>query len=82
MQARSQYETAAATIPQIESQIAQTENALSTLLARNPGPIDRGKSISDLVLPAIGRTPPKAGFGGPALIFRAASWRAAATLYP
>ncbi len=52
-QARSQYETAAATIPQIESQIAQTENALSTLLARNPGPIDRGKSISDLALPAI-----------------------------
>ena len=52
-QARSQYETAAATIPQIESQIAQTENALSTLLSRNPGPIDRGKSISDLVLPAI-----------------------------
>jgi outer membrane protein, multidrug efflux system len=52
-QARSQYETAAATIPQIESQIAQTENALSILLARNPGPIDRGKSIADLVPPPI-----------------------------
>jgi multidrug efflux system outer membrane protein len=52
-QARSQYETAAATIPQVESQIAQTENALCTLLARNPGPIDRGKSIHDLVPPAI-----------------------------
>jgi outer membrane protein, multidrug efflux system len=52
-QARSQYETAAATIPQIESQIAQTENALSTLLGRNPGTIDRGKPVSDLVFPAI-----------------------------
>ena len=31
-QAQSQYETAAAQIPQIESQIAQTENALSVLL--------------------------------------------------
>ena len=36
-QAQSQYETAAAQIPQIESQIAQTENALSVLLGRNPG---------------------------------------------
>ena len=41
-QAQSQYETAAAQIPQIESQIAQTENALSILLGRNPGPIARG----------------------------------------
>ncbi len=52
-QARTQYETAAATIPQIESQIAQTENALSVLLGRNPGPIQRGKSIGDLVAPAV-----------------------------
>jgi multidrug efflux system outer membrane protein len=41
-QAQSQYETAAAQIPQIESQIAQTENALSVLLGNNPGPIPRG----------------------------------------
>ena len=52
-QAQSQYETAAAQIPQIESQIAQTENALSILLGRNPGPIPRGKSIYDLALPAV-----------------------------
>lgn len=38
-QARTQYETAAAVIPQIESQIAQAENALSILLGRNPGPV-------------------------------------------
>jgi outer membrane protein, multidrug efflux system len=52
-QAKSQYETAAAQIPQIESQIAQTENSLSILLGRNPGPIKRGKSIDDLVAPSV-----------------------------
>jgi multidrug efflux system outer membrane protein len=52
-QARSQYETAAATIPQIESQIAQTENSLSILLGRNPGPIPRGKTIHKLALPTV-----------------------------
>jgi len=52
-QAQSQYETAAAQIPQIESQIAQTENALSILLGRSPGAIPRGKSIYDLALPAV-----------------------------
>lgn len=52
-QAQSQYETAAAQIPQIESQIAQLENALSILLGRNPGPIARGKSIYELALPAV-----------------------------
>ena len=52
-QARTRYETAAATIPQLESQIIQTEHALSVLLGRNPGRIDRGKSIYDLALPAV-----------------------------
>jgi outer membrane protein, multidrug efflux system len=52
-QVRSQYETAAAQIPQIEAQIAQTENALSILLGNDPGPIPRGKSIYELALPAI-----------------------------
>lgn len=52
-QARSQYQTAAAAIPQIESQIAQTENALSILLGRNPGGIDRGRSILEMVPPAV-----------------------------
>jgi multidrug efflux system outer membrane protein len=50
---QSQYETAAAQIPQIELQIAQTENAISILLGRNPGPIPRGKSVYDLVLPTV-----------------------------
>ena len=52
-QARSQYATAAAQIPQLESQIAQTENALSILLGRNPGPIQRGKSLVQLASPAV-----------------------------
>jgi len=53
-QARTQYETAAAAIPQIESQIAQTENALSVLLGRNPGPVARrGRTLKELMLPAV-----------------------------
>lgn len=52
-QAKSQYETAASQIPAIERQIAQTENALSVLLGRNPGAIVRGRSIYDLKLPQV-----------------------------
>jgi multidrug efflux system outer membrane protein len=52
-QARTQYETAAAAVPAIESAIAQTENALSVLLGRNPGPIPRGLSIQALTLPPV-----------------------------
>jgi multidrug efflux system outer membrane protein len=52
-QARSQYETAASQIPQIEVQIAQTENALCILLGRNPGPILRGLKLSELTLPPV-----------------------------
>jgi multidrug efflux system outer membrane protein len=52
-QARSQYETAAAAIPQLESQIAQTENALCILLGRNPGPVQRGKTIYKLAFPPV-----------------------------
>ncbi|MFP5213763.1 MAG: TolC family protein, partial [Acidobacteriota bacterium] len=47
------YQTAAAAIPQIESQIAQTENGLCILLGRNPGSIERGKPILELALPTI-----------------------------
>jgi outer membrane protein, multidrug efflux system len=52
-QARTQYETAAASIPQLESQVAQTENALAILLGRNPGPIARGRSITAFAMPDI-----------------------------
>ena len=52
-QARTQYETAAAAIPQIQAQIIQTENAISLLLGRNPGPMPRGKTIYELTAPAV-----------------------------
>src|SRR4029079_5291627 len=38
-QVRSEHETALATIPALEKQIAQQENNLSVLLGRNPGPV-------------------------------------------
>lgn len=52
-QARSQYETAAAFIPQVQQQIVVTENVLSILLGGNPGPVQRGKSIIELNLPVV-----------------------------
>ncbi len=52
-QAKSEYESSLATIPQIESQIAVQENALSVLLGRNPGPILRGRELAQLEAPAV-----------------------------
>lgn len=53
VQARSQYETAASAIPQLQSQIEQSENALSILLGRNPGTIRRQGSLHGLKLPPV-----------------------------
>ncbi|HEX4025425.1 MAG TPA: efflux transporter outer membrane subunit [Steroidobacteraceae bacterium] len=39
--------TAAETIPDIERQIAQQENALSVLLGNNPGAIGRGRALTE-----------------------------------
>jgi multidrug efflux system outer membrane protein len=52
-QVKSEYERALATIPAIEKAIAQQEDGLSVLLGRNPGAIPRGKTIDELVLPAV-----------------------------
>jgi len=52
-QAKTQYETAAAQIPQIKTKIIQLENALSTLLGSNPKTIPRGKSIYELKMPPV-----------------------------
>jgi len=52
-QARTQYETAAIAIPQVEQQIIQTENSLSILLGRYPGHIRRGKAIDKIMFPDI-----------------------------
>ena len=52
-QAESQYYAAVATVPVLERQIVQQENALSVLLGRLPGPISRGKTIDQLAFPSI-----------------------------
>jgi outer membrane protein, multidrug efflux system len=52
-QIESQYQLALATIPALEQSIAAQENLISVLLGRNPGAIPRGKSIDELVPPAI-----------------------------
>ncbi|MBS1227922.1 MAG: efflux system outer rane lipoprotein NodT family [Proteobacteria bacterium] len=52
-QNKSQYEEALASIPPLEKAIAQQENALSILLGRNPEPIARGRTIDQLVVPAV-----------------------------
>lgn len=52
-QSQSEYESALASIPQLQIQIAQQESALSLLLGRNPGPIMRGRPIAQLEAPAV-----------------------------
>ena len=52
-QVRSEYEQAVAAVPEIESQIARTENLLSLLLGQNPGSIGRGLPIDKLTLTSI-----------------------------
>jgi multidrug efflux system outer membrane protein len=50
---RSEYEQALARISFYQKSISQLENALSTLLGRNPGPIPQGKTLDELVLPGV-----------------------------
>ena len=52
-QAQYLYEFAVASLPVLRQQIAKQENALSLLLGRNPGPIARGKRLTDLSTPAV-----------------------------
>ncbi|MFC4526948.1 efflux transporter outer membrane subunit [Dyella halodurans] len=52
-QVRSQFKLAQTAIPAIDQQIAILENGISVLLGHNPGPIPRGKSIDELMLPVI-----------------------------
>jgi len=46
-QAEQLVDTAAETIPDLERQIEQQENFLSTLLGNNPGPIARGMKLTE-----------------------------------
>jgi multidrug efflux system outer membrane protein len=50
-QVRANRALTAATIPQIERDIALTENALSILLGRPPGAIARGRTLGDQQVP-------------------------------
>ncbi len=59
VQAENGYSTEA-TIPPLRTSIAQTENALSVLLGREPGPVERGKPVNELTAPAIGADLPAA----------------------
>ncbi|WP_321878531.1 efflux transporter outer membrane subunit [Paraburkholderia bannensis] len=52
-QAKSEYESAQTSVFSIQQQIAQQEDAISLLLGQNPGPIPRGKPITQLSAPAI-----------------------------
>ena len=61
-QVRANRALTASTIPQIEQNIALTENALSILLGRPPGPITRGRTLADQ------QTPPTVPAGLPAAL--------------
>ena len=39
--------TAAEQVPDLERRIQQQENFISTLMGRNPGPVDRGRALTD-----------------------------------
>jgi multidrug efflux system outer membrane protein len=52
-QALSQYQLALAAIPSIEQQIVAQENLISILLGHNPGSIPRGRTIDELIAPAV-----------------------------
>jgi multidrug efflux system outer membrane protein len=52
-QSQSEYEASLATIPQLETQIAQQEDALSVLLGDNPRPIVRGRELGAFATPVI-----------------------------
>ncbi len=50
-QAEQLVETAAATIPDLQRQIQQEENAIRVLIGENPGPITRGLALTDQPIP-------------------------------
>jgi len=52
-QAESNYESARQAIPNYESLIKQQETLICLLLGRVPGPIPRGKTLDQLIPPAI-----------------------------
>lgn len=57
-QAEAEYQATAQLIPQLKSQIARQENALSVLTGELPGAIERGGTLADLRQPAAPATLP------------------------
>jgi outer membrane protein, multidrug efflux system len=53
MQITSQNQQALAAIPAFEQAIAAQENLINILLGRQPGPVNRGRTIDELVAPLI-----------------------------
>jgi multidrug efflux system outer membrane protein len=52
-QAEQLVYVASATIPNLQQQIEQEENYIRLLLAQNPGPIERGRSLTEQVRPPM-----------------------------
>ncbi|HEY6816974.1 MAG TPA: efflux transporter outer membrane subunit [Croceibacterium sp.] len=52
-QVLAEYESALASLPEIKRQIALQEDALSVLVGRNPGPIERQGTMETIALPAV-----------------------------
>jgi multidrug efflux system outer membrane protein len=50
LQSEIQKDEAAAVVPQLKQQITLTENAIKTLMAQGPGPLQRGLSLIDQVM--------------------------------
>lgn len=57
-QSQAEYEATAQQVPQVETQIARQENALSILTGILPGAINRGGSLADLAEPQFPNTLP------------------------
>lgn len=52
-QFRAERENAASRIAELKRQMIQKENEMSVLMGRNPGPISRGQSLTDQVMPPV-----------------------------
>jgi multidrug efflux system outer membrane protein len=52
-QAESEYWFAMADIPRLEKNVTFLENTINVLLGRNPGPVERGRTLDSLVMPEV-----------------------------
>ncbi|KQQ33608.1 transporter [Duganella sp. Leaf126] len=53
LQAQAEYQSTAETVPQLQRQIFEQENALSLLVGGNPGPVARGAELTALQAPPV-----------------------------